>query len=352
MSAVTTLDPLAAAYAMPGPSPLRSLTRGAKRRGVQPELLKAADDAIDAFERMLAEQVGDKTGLNALIGTWLPEAREEVDATARQLVYRGASLIKGLVADVGVVTFVLNRAANSDRCDNAMIGGWVGLRRIRPEVPMRFIARMVHAKHGPAPMFDPDGDRFYDRFMSRFSDHPLPVTVRLAADRREYWLDDRGVGPRSSARVFLTELYRSSHPYAPPAPSDAPLRFFFSGIDVPLKVLILDVLVATDVWVGHEPELRIYETAANGPADPNDRSRDLDLMDPPTTVRAMGTGIDRFRSSLIPNYAEMLDAVVEAHGWKGSEFRGYRCQIDYPFYSSQVSMVFDPFRSHRPGASS
>ncbi len=344
VNAVTIADPLASAYAMPGPAPLRTLVQSAKRRGAAQPLVEEADSAIDAYERMLSEQVGDKTGLDALIGAWLPEAREEVDVTARQLVYRGTSLLKGLVADVAVVSFLVHRSATDPhRCDTAMIGGWVGLRRLRPRIPMRFIARLVHAKGQPGPMFDAAGDEFYDRFMERFSDQPLPVAVRQSVDRREYWLDDRGVGPRSSTRVFLNEIYRSNHPYSRPSELKAPLRFFFSGIDVPVKALVLDVLVASDVWVGKDPELRVYETAANGTADPNDPSRDIDLMAAPATVRVLGRGIDRFRSALIPNYPEMLQSVIEVHGWRDSEFRGYRCQVEYPLYSSQVTMVFDPF---------
>lgn len=348
VNAVTTSDPLAAAYSMPGPVPLRSLVRSAERRGAPTPMVEEAQEAIDAFERMLAEHAGDKTGLNALIGAWLPEARAEVDLTARQLVYRGASLVKGLVADVGVVSFLVHPSTQDpDRCDTAMIGGWVGLRRIRPRVPMRFIARMVHADNRHAPMFDAAGDPFYDRFMESFSDQPLPVRVEQRFDRREYWLDDRGVGPRSAARVFLTEIYRSNHPRVPTPGATAPLRFFFSGIDIPLRTLVLDVIVAAEVWQGHDPELRVYETAANGPANPNDSSRDLDLMDPPANVRPLGTGLERFRSSAIPNYTEMLHEVVRAHGWRDTAFRGYRCQIEYPLYSSQVTFVFDPARSRQ-----
>lgn len=344
VNAIAIADPLASAYVMPGPVPLRTLVQSAKRRGAAPSLVDEADSAINAYERMLTEQVGDKTGLDALISAWLPEAREEVDVTARQLVYRGASLLKGLVADVAVVSFLLHRSATEpQRCDTAMIGGWVGLRRLRPRIPMRFIARLVHPKGQPGPMFDAAGDAFYDRFMERFSDQPLPVTVRQMLDRREYWLDDRGVGPRSSTRVFLNELYRSNHPYVRPTELTAPLRFFFSGIDIPVKTLVLDVLVASDVWAGHDPELRVYETAANGPADPNDPLRDIDLMAAPTSIRSLGRGIDGFRSSLIPNYPEMIQSVLDFHGWRNAEFRGYRCQIEYPLYSSQVTMVFDPF---------
>lgn len=344
VNAVTIADPLAAAYAMPGPAPLRTLVLRAKRHGASPSIVDEANSAIDAYERMLSEQVGDKTGLDALIGAWLPEAREEVDVTARQLVYRGASLLKGLVADVAVVSFLVHRStAEPERCDTAMIGGWVGLRRLRPRIPMRFIARLVHAHGQSGPMFDAAGDQFYDRFMERFSDQPLPVTIRQSLDRREYWLDDRGVGPRSSTRVFLSEVYRSNHPYTRPCDPRSPLRFFFSGIDIPVKVLVLDVLVASDVWAGRDPTLRVYETAANGIADPNDPSRDIDVMCAPAAVRPLGLGIDGFRSALIPDYTEMLRSVAEAHGWSNARFRGYRCQVEYPLYSSQVTLVFDPF---------
>lgn len=343
MTAVSTADPLAAAFAMPGPTPLRSLVRGAQRRGVSATLVHEADGAIDSYERLLNERVGDKTGLNALIGAWLPEAREEVDVTARHLVYRGASLVKGLHADVSLITFVVHRSQEDPlRCDTAMIGGWVGLRRIRPRVPMRFIARLVHPKGGPGRMFDSAGDPFYDRFMEEFSEQPLPVSIRPSNDRREYWLDDRGVGPRSSVRVFLTEFYRTNHPLQQLNTGLDRRRFFFTGIDIPVKTLVFDVLVAEDVWTGVEPELRVYETAANGTANPNDAVRDIDLMDPPTAIRKLGTGIDRFRSANLPDYPTMLASVAEAHGWARTRFRGYRIQLEYPMYSSQVCMVFDP----------
>lgn len=349
VNAISTPDPLASVYAMPGPSPLRSLVRSAKRKGAPADLIEVADRAIDAFERMLVEQIGDKTGLNALIGAWLPEARQEVDATARQLMYRGSSLVKGLYADVAVVSFLLHRAADTpDRCDTAMIGGWVGLCRIRPRVPMRFVARLVHPKDNTGPMFDAAGDPFYERFLQEFSDQPLPVTIRQATDRREYWLDDRGVGPRSSTRVFVTERYKSNHPFLQPATTAAPLRFFYAGVDVPVKTLILDVFLAEDVWPGVDPELRIYDTAANGVANPNDPSRDLDMMEPPTSIYRITGGIAGARSAIIPNYPSMLESVLQNHGWSASAFRGYRCQIDYPMYSSQICQVFNPFPQSRP----
>lgn len=344
LSAVVASDPLTSAYIMPGPAPLRTMIRKAKRKGAPHATVQEAHDAVDAFERMLTEQVGDKTGLNAYLGAWLPEAREEVSTTARQLVYRGASLIKGLTADVASVSFIVHPSLeNPKRCDTVMIGGWVGLKRLLPRVPMRFISRMVHPKHGPQTMFKPGEGDFYARFMEQFSDRPLPATVKQTSDRTEYWLDDRGVGPNSSVRVFVCELYRQNHPIDRESAETVPLRFFYSGIDLPVKSLLLDVFVADSLWPGAHPELRIYETAANGPANPSDSTRDVDVMDTSEVIRPLGTSMDRFRFGRIPDYTAMLESAVSAHGWRGSTFRGYRCQIDYPLYSSQVTMMFKAF---------
>lgn len=343
LTAVTKPDALAAAYAMPGPAPIRTLLRAARRRGVPHQLLSEAEDAITAFETMMTEHVGDKTGLNALISTWLPEVREEIDTTARQLAFRGVSLVKGLCADVSVASFILHpSASNQDRCDSAMVGGWIGLRRLKPRVPMRFIAYMLsHAITQPAASGAVDAD-FYETFMTRHSDQPLPVAKRHTADRTEYWLDDRGVGPNSSVNVFLTEFYRGTQPFKRQLGKPDSYPFFFSGIDVPIKTLIFDMLVSTQLWPGCDPELRVYDTAASGPANPNDPTRDVDIMAPSATLTPLGVGLEMFRSGLIPNYTEMLLDVVRAHGWSGSKFRGYRCHIAYPLYGSQPTIVFRP----------
>ena len=41
-------------------------------------------------------------------------------------------------------------------------------------------------------------------------------------------------------------------------------------------------------------------------------------------------------------YTEMVGEVFESMGWGSSAYRGFRTEIDYPIYGSQVTMSFDP----------
>ena len=69
---------------------------------------------------------------------------------------------------------------------------------------------------------------------------------------------------------------------------------------------------------------------------------DLDLLE---SVQTLGWGGDKARHAVIPHYADLLRHVFERLGWDDARFRGYRCEIDYPIYGSQVAFAFDPAKS-------
>jgi len=118
--------------------------------------------------------------------------------------------------------------------------------------------------------------------------------------------------------------------------------YVFSEISTPARGLVFDVLVHTEVYPGAEPELAIYDTALNGVADVNDRSRDVDRLDLLEMITHLGTGPARLRAAGAPRYADLLRHVFARTGWDASRFRGYRVRIDYPLYGSQVALSFAP----------
>jgi len=56
----------------------------------------------------------------------------------------------------------------------------------------------------------------------------------------------------------------------------------------------------------------------------------------------LGEVVNRFLTSLVPRYTQMLQHVMDQLKCNASMFRGYRCKIDYPLDGSQVAMMFDP----------
>ena len=116
----------------------------------------------------------------------------------------------------------------------------------------------------------------------------------------------------------------------------------FAEISTPAKALLFDALLHEDVYAGQSPDLFLYDTAFDGVASVNDRSRDIDRLDLAESVQDLGRGLPAFRTSVVPRYVEMLQLVFDRMGWDDAAFRGHRCRIDYPVYGSQVTMAFTP----------
>ena len=87
--------------------------------------------------------------------------------------------------------------------------------------------------------------------------------------------------------------------------------------------------------------MEVHHTGLAGSADPNDPTRELDVIDVDETLQQLGRGIDGLRVKEIPNYVEMLQYVCDRLDWDPRRFRAYRCRIEYPILGSQVQFAFD-----------
>jgi hypothetical protein len=83
------------------------------------------------------------------------------------------------------------------------------------------------------------------------------------------------------------------------------------------------------------------ESGTRGHADPNDPTRDFDVLPLLERVESLGRGVERFRAEEIPHYVEMLAEVCRARGWDPKSFRGYRARIEYPVFSSLIQLLID-----------
>lgn len=339
-------DALAGTHVLPGPESLRLVVRAAAKRGADAEQVRAAEEAVRDFELLLRNDVGDRAGLDAVIGSLLPDARERFEMAAKQAQYRGFACLKGVVTDAAMVAFVVHPAAHdsASRLDTVMVGLLRGLRRLRPGAPVRFTS-VLQRRTGRAFLGrDPNGEQEGPLLPQFTSPWPLPAERVVRNDRVIHELGDRGVGPRSAVDIALAEYYPSNHPrfQDPAAPQK---RWFYATVEQPAKVFLMDVLVHVDVWKDSDPELRLYDTTVNGTVDPNDPAAEDARLDLAEAVRPLGRGVQRFRVGEIKNYVEALSYVCTAMGWDPNAFRGYRCRIPYAAYGSQICMLFDPPRA-------
>jgi hypothetical protein len=333
-------DPFAVAHMMPGPEPLRRLLEAATKRRVDRKLIKNANDAVDRFQQLIDAEAGDRSALDAIISGWLPDAREKVELNAKQSAFRGVSQLLGTASDVAHDTIILFPSLRrTDRADDLVIFNTRGLRRMRRGFLMNY-----DTVHAGSPMLTLAGDPvdgLHGLLLEQFCSRPLPeLHVVHDGDVAQYTIASQEVGVQSAVDLvhatYLPEKRQIRLPSGEP-PHKISLAM---GIDTPTKVFIFDVLLHRDIFPGQHPQLKLFRTAGVFRSSPTAR-RDMDRLDVQESVHALGEGLSQFRSADTPAHQEMIQFVCEKRGWDPNLLCGFRCRIDYPMYSSEISLEFD-----------
>jgi len=344
LKTVRSGDPLAAIHRAPGPEPLRRVVRALLKAGVDAQLIAEAGSAIEEFEQLIRDDVGDRSSLDAIVSAWVPEARKEFELRRKQSAFKAVSQLKGTQADTLMASVFLHPTEDGRHLDVVWINGLFGLHRLRPSAGVKFATRRIAAsKDGRAPS-SLEGQRVESQaelMLPEFCSTPTPgLDVQRAGEAMVYTLRDNGFGPRSATDVVFAEANRGEVArYAKPGVNRK--TFVFAEVSTPSQVLQFDAFIHEDLFAGADPALRIYDTSFEGVADPNDPSREIDRLDLMETIESLGTGVTRCRSADVSRYAELLRLVCDKLKWDGRTFRGYRCRIDYPIYGSQVAMAWD-----------
>lgn len=344
LKALRSSDPLAVIHRLPGPEPLRRALRAARKAGAAPGSVEAALDAVEAFDRLIREDAGDRSSLDALLSAWLPEARREFELRRKQAAFKALSQLKGAYAEVDHSAVFLSPAADGLHLDVVWLIGMSDLQRLRPGVVVKFDTRRLAGGGRPRRPtnlaghelegFD-DGLRL-DQFCTA---PPAPIVARPVGDVAHYTLGEVGFGPRSGVDILFAEVNRAELPRFVPAGSGR-RGYVFADVKVPAKRLYLDVFVEREVYPGREPELVLYDTTIDGVANVNDPGRDIDRLDLYETIQPLGTGLAKAAIPDLPRWTDALSHVLARLGWEEGDFRGYRVEIDYPIYGSQIVVAF------------
>ncbi len=346
LKAIRSRDPMSATHAMPGPDPLRRLVKAAAKKGAAPGPVAEAGRAIDSFEILIRDRVGDRSLLDAILSAWVPEARREFELRRKQSAFKAMSQLKGVQAEGLVAVAVVGPSSEAGLLDVVWINGLAGVHRVRPGVGVKISTRRMSAPGTPRrqpraldgrPIEDLEG-----LMLREFCSEPMPrMNVHRVGEVVHYTLGEEGFGPNAAVDVFFGEANMAELPrYIPRGESRK--SYYFAEVATPSKILQFDVLVHESLYPGPEPSLRIYDTSFDGVASVNDPSREIDRLDMLESIEPLGMGLGRLRSGVAPRYAEMMRHVMATIGADASRYRGYRCRIDYPVYGSQVAMVFEP----------
>ncbi|MBN1514187.1 MAG: hypothetical protein JXB13_19380 [Phycisphaerae bacterium] len=303
--------------------------------------------AVGEFQTIVKTDLGGWDMLDMAISSWLPEARVKAELVSGRQVYSGLCSMFGVTAAVQLATAVLHPDAAGQNCDVAIVGGSLGLRRLRPgkEVPIESL--------GPRPG-EPDPSSSVESLsdaqnpddlplLKPFCSSPLPpFRVITTGHLRDFVMSGDGFGVRSAVDLCLGIVSRSVRPLYQPE-SGPRIRVAASAtISVPVKKLVFNVLLDDDMYRGCEPELILYRTHERGPASPNDPGRDIDRMESAASIQYLGRGPHCFHVTEFARHVELVQYVCDRMGWDINRLRGYRCRVQYPFPIAQYSIVFEP----------
>jgi len=335
MSALRATDPLVALSLLPGVVPLRQFIVAARKHGAGARATEAAERRLRAFDHELQRVFGNRTRLDAVIADALPEARRRHEVTARQAVFRGMAMIKGVSIDLESFTWVVHPSRRDRRrVDILFLAGFVGVHRLRPTA--RFRVGGSHARKSPETRA---------RLLRQFC-RPAALSVVTSSEKdfTFYEIATRSVRRDAAADVFLTELMPHAGLVKEP-PRVAGEWSVGDALMYPIKRLELALLVHEDAWAGCDFSLRAYDTAGRGLVQLPDPEREVDRLSLDAEVERGPVTDETLRGSSAPNYAQILRHLTAPLGWKWESasgrpvFRRFGCEIAYPLYGAQVLLV-------------
>ena len=344
LKAIRAEDPMAALHRMPGPDPLRRVSSSLKKIGITSEALLGMEEAIESYDRLIRQDIGDLSALQALLSSWVPEAKREFELRRLQAAYRAISQLKGFSASVYADTALFWPSEDGEHIDVAWIKTIVDMRRLRPGATLKLTShRAVEPGNSSRQARSLKGNPIEDLSEALLSEYCSPDVPRLSVnqvgEKVHYILDEPAFGSRGAATLVTCEINRGELPrYIDP--QKGRLAWASAEPSVPSKKLQFDAFVHKDLWGGEAPGVRVYDTTIGGIADVNDPSRDIDRLDLAVSVESLPKGVGRARSTIVPQYHSMIDHVQRQLGLNGEDFLGYRVQIDYPLYGSQTALTF------------
>lgn len=334
---VSAEDALAAIQHIPGPAGIDILLNSFQQSGATETAVHAVRSALRAFDEVVVRHAGDRAELDLILDS-MGLSGELGLATSREAAFRGNSGIWGVQARARTTLGVVAPSkTDPDIVDVALVGGFVGIRRLRPNVRWRLFRFQAYTADGsPLPRpgvepIDPAEQPDSHLFREFCSSNTPPMESLRNAEFRDYFLPSGPVGNTGAFDCFFGEIYRGHPRYT--SPSDAHGEFS-SSVSLPTETLIFDLLVHRDVQVP-APQVVVYARPDGGPDTPSTRDAQIILPIQERCVELAGRP-PATALAIAPRYAELTHAVTARLGFGLSDFRGYRLTLKHPPLNSTV----------------
>lgn len=327
---------------LPGDAAIDLLLKAAEQRGVPEQTIRSVRESCRELDRVVEVHVGDRSTLDLYLDGMAGGANERLEQS-RKLAFRGNSGIWGLQAKARITTaFVAPSSTHEDLLDTAIVGGIVGLRRLRPVVrwPL-FRSHRYRADGSPEsnqpvgeaidPDFDsPDVPRLIGEFCSTTT---LPIRAVRDSRGLMYELMEGRVGNTGAFTCFFGSIYRAHA--ARYASEDDRTGEFGSHAMLPFETLQFDLFVHRDLPFADGVEVRTVGHFDGAPP------RDDTMLAPiAESARELSGRPPLVATPLVDHYDRLIAKVFDRAGWAQHEFRALRLSIVYPPMNSTVIMRF------------
>jgi hypothetical protein len=339
---IEATDPFGAVQHLPGAAGVRIFLDAAEDAGVPHDVTDAVTRAVAEFHDLTTIHAGDRASLDLMLSAQAGERRQQ-DLKHRKMTFLGNSYIWGVQAETQLRTVIMHPSETEGRLDAVGIAGFVGLRRIRPNIPWTFGEKGLTGPNAEVsqPARDPiepppdgaDGAPLLAGFCSR----PLPEIRRHSTPTGfiEDQLVGGDVGNTAAVTAFTAEIIRGALERYGEGEFNEGMHT--TRVRTPCENLVFDLLFHQDLFGMVEPEVVVRGELA-GAARFDDGALRLPIQ---TAARHLGRGPDVLRCKEIPRYAEMLRYVTDRAGWDAAALDVYRVSIPYPPMPSAVSLAFE-----------
>lgn len=331
-------SPFELIHLVPAPTGLRMILDAAEEAGVDAALLTRATRAVTDFQRLLDDFPGGRASLDTLISESVVEVRQRADRVAKQAVFKAMSHLLGFHCETVSSALVLQPSEDGHHADGFEVSRRAGIRRLRPSTPVAVFSVDLTTGEpgGGAPCLETlDGSNGVEDpsafLLPHFCEPELPDLEILRDDTHHVFaLSDAGASLESPITVASGLLVRDGWLRHRSNDQSEDGRSYL--LHYPCKLLIRDLFIRDDLYVGALPEIRLEFPSPTGAARPRrnglpDRLNTLDLT---VRIEQLGTGLGNAAAAGAPEHARMLAHAFERTGWDGTRFRGYRTRIIYP----------------------
>ncbi len=280
------------------------------------EASDAARRAADELESAIVRHVGDRETLLLVLDSSSDRAAERL-IQARRLAFKGNSGIWGYRAHARTTTLILAPSASDPtRFDTTLIGGMVGLTRMRPHIRVPLFRWAVYG-HRPSTPLQP-------RLLHEVSAGDLQgINESREGDEVVFELSSGRIGKTGGLTCYFSSTERAAVEAYRAEGSE--YGDVLSTVAVPVETILIDLLVHRSAAPLSPPKLFVYSRLGARAGPPDER----DTLPIPDVVTATGTP-PSLRAEACERYRDACLHVFGQLGYVLNEFCGYRLVSRYP----------------------